>query len=179
MSSEYILQIIYLFLPAGFANMAPVIFKWIPFLNYPVDFNKKFKGNIIFGSHKTYRGFFFGILTAILVTYIQKICYLNTLEYNLIDYSKINIILFGFLVGFGALFGDLIRSFFKRRMNTQPGKPWFPFDQIDWVIGSWLFILIYIDNSLKIIFTAIILSLILHPLVNYIGYLLKFKKNKF
>ena len=64
-------------------------------------------------------------------------------------------------------------------MNTQPGKPWFPFDQIDWVIGSWLFILIYIDNSLKIIFTAIILSLILHPLVNYIGYLLKFKKNKF
>ena len=179
MSSEYILQIIYLFLPAGFANMAPVIFKWIPFLNYPVDFNKKFKGNIIFGSHKTYRGFFFGILTAILVTYIQKICYLNTLEYNLIDYSKVNIIVLGFLMGFGALFGDLIRSFFKRRRNIQPGGAWFPFDQIDWVVGSWLFVLIYIDHYWNIIFIALALAIFAHPLVNYLGYLLRLKKNKF
>lgn len=35
---KILLQTFWLFLPAGFANMAPVLFKWFPFFGYPVDF---------------------------------------------------------------------------------------------------------------------------------------------
>ena len=38
-----------------------------------------------------------------------------------------------------ALGGDLIKSLFKRQVDIQPGQPWFPFDQCDWLIGVlWL-----------------------------------------
>ncbi|MBW2992665.1 CDP-archaeol synthase [Candidatus Woesearchaeota archaeon] len=175
----YLISIFWFLLPAGFSNMAPVFFKKFNFLNIPVDFNKTFRNKPIFGKNKTFRGFFFGIILSIIIIYIQKLLYPFMLNYSIIDYTSINIYLLGFLLGFGALFGDLIKSFFKRQLNIAPGKPWIPFDQIDWVIGSLLFSLLYINISLDIILISILLFGIIHPLVNYIGYLLKIKKNKF
>ena len=102
-----ILEALYLMLPAYFANMAPVFFKKVNFLNYPVDFGKKIKGKRILGSHKTFRGFFFGIILAIIVAYVQS---LISAEVALVDYS--NWALIGFLLGFGALLGDSVKSFF-------------------------------------------------------------------
>lgn len=176
---EIIIQTFWLLLPAGFANMAPVLFKWIPFINHPVDFNKKFRDKPIFGKNKTYRGFLFGILTAILIVFIQKNLYEYTSSISLINYSEINVFLLGFLMGFGALFGDLIESFFKRQMGIDSGKPWFPFDQTDWVIGSLIFAVFYVNIEIKIIAVSILLFGILHPIINLIGYYLGIKKNKF
>lgn len=176
---DIIIQTFWLLLPAGFANMAPVLFKWIPFINYPVDFNRKFRNKPIFGKNKTYRGFLFGILTAILIVFIQKNLYESTSSISLINYSEINVFLLGFLMGFGALFGDLIESFFKRQIGIGPGKPWFPFDQTDWVIGSLIFSAFYIHIEIKIMVVSILLFGILHPIINLIGYYLGIKKNKF
>ena len=78
---DIIIQTFWLLLPAGFANMAPVLFKWIPLMNYPVDYNKKFRDKPVFGKNKTYRGFLFGILIAILVVFIQKNFFLNNPPY--------------------------------------------------------------------------------------------------
>ncbi len=177
--STIIIQVFWLFLPAGFANMAPVLFSRVNFLNYPVDFNKKYKGQPLFGKHKTYRGFFFGILLSILVVYIQKIAYNSMLSYSLIDYANANILLVGFLFGFGALFGDLIKSFFKRRINLKPGNQWIPFDQTDWIIGAIVLISFYIKVPLIHAILALAIGTLIHPAFNYLGYLLKFKKNQF
>ncbi|MEM3153941.1 MAG: CDP-archaeol synthase, partial [Candidatus Woesearchaeota archaeon] len=38
--------------------------------------------------------------------------------------------------GIGALLGDSIKSFFKRRLGILPGRPWIPFDQVDYAIGA-------------------------------------------
>lgn len=176
---EYLIQITWFFLPAGFANMAPVLFKWIPLLDLPVDNNLKIKDKLIFGPHKTYRGFFFAILLALLVINLQRILYPVMKNYSIINYEIVNIWLLGFLMGFGALFGDLVRSFIKRRFNIPPGKLWFPWDQLDWVVGTILFTQWYVKIPWSIILTALVLSLIIHPLVNYLGYLLKMKHNKF
>jgi CDP-2,3-bis-(O-geranylgeranyl)-sn-glycerol synthase len=168
-----IVQAFWLLLPAGFANMAPVLFKRIDFLNYPVDFNKKLFGKPILGANKTFRGFFFGTIIGIIVVYLESLFALD----NFVGYS--NIILIGFLLGFGALFGDLVKSFFKRQMNIQPGKSFIPFDQIDWVVGSLVFISFYSIVSWQIILTSILLFGLLHPIINLVGYWMKLKKNKF
>jgi CDP-2,3-bis-(O-geranylgeranyl)-sn-glycerol synthase len=176
--TKVLIQIIYFFLPAALANMSPVIFKSIPFLNYPIDLNIRFKEKPLFGENKTYRGFFFGILIAIFTVYIQKILYPYMTIISLINYNEINIFLLGFLLGFGALFGDLLKSFFKRRLSIKPGQSWIPFDQIDWVIGAILLINLYINLSFKEILISIILLGSLHPLVNILSYTLKIQKNK-
>jgi len=174
-----IIQTFWLLLPSGFANMSPVLFRRIPFLNYPIDFGKKAGGVPIFGENKTYRGFFFGILIAILIVFIQKNTYTYTGKISLINYLEVNVYLLGFLLGFGALFGDLIKSFFKRRVGIKSGKSWPLFDQIDWVIGSLLFANFYITISWEIIIISILLFGALHPIINLIGYYLGIKKNKF
>ena len=109
-------------LPAYFANMAPVIAKKINFLKVPLDFGKKISNKPIFGKNKTFRGLVFGVLFAVIIAYIQYIFdnYGIFMDLPLTDYS--NWLLLGFLMGFGAIFGDLVKSFIKRRLNYDPGK---------------------------------------------------------
>ena len=162
-----ILEALYFALPIYFANMTPVFSRKLNLFNIPV--NKK-----LFGSHKTYQGFIFGILVAIIVVFIQ---FKLKLSINLLDYS--DFLLIGFLLGFGTLTGDLIKSYFKRRLKLKPGKPWIPFDQLDFLIGGLLFIsLIYIP-SLKIIITLLIITPIGHIIINHIGYYLGLRKVKY
>src|SRR5437773_6411567 len=44
--------------------------------------------------------------------------------------------LLGVLFGAGAMAGDSAKSFFKRRLGVEPGRPWIPFDQLDFVLGA-------------------------------------------
>lgn len=174
----YIAQIFWLFFPAGLANMAPVLFKWIPF-DTPIDFDKTWRGKVIFGPHKTYRGFIVGILSAIAFLYLQKVLALSMPNFVMIDYNTVNLWLLGFLMGFGALFGDLLSSFFKRQVGIAPGKAWVPVDQIDWSITAIALTALYISISWKDAITAFVLSFIFHPICNYLAYVLRIKKNKF
>ncbi|MBU0577106.1 CDP-archaeol synthase [Patescibacteria group bacterium] len=176
---EIFMQAVWLILPAGVANMAPVLFKWLPLFNVPVDFGARFRGQPLFGAHKTYRGFLAGIFMAVLVVYIQQLLYPQMTAYSLINYSEINIWYVGFLLGFGALFGDMIESFFKRQVGIASGKSWAPFDQIDWILGGLIFISFCQIISWKVWIAAILLFGLLHPIVNLIGYYLGVKKNKF
>ena len=102
-----VLQVFYFMLPAYFANMAPVIVKnMFKKLAFPIDFNKKIKNEPIFGKNKTFRGLIFGVGFAIIIAYIQFLLFNNNIfnDLPLVDYS--NWLLIGFLMGFGAIFGD-------------------------------------------------------------------------
>ena len=133
---EILLKAIYFMFPVYFANMAPVIYKKIPFLAYPLDLGKKFKNKRIFDSHKTFRGLFFGVLAGMILAYIQF--QLSGFEFfdniSVINYS--NWIMIGGLMGFGAIAGDAVESFFKRQRGIRAGERWIPFDQLDFVIGG-------------------------------------------
>lgn len=165
-----ILGILFLFLPAGIANASPVLFKRVSFLNYPVC--EKF-----LGSHKTWRGLFFGVVMATLAVYIQTKIQIPE-KFTLMDYAEINPLILGPLLGAGALIGDMIESFFKRKIGIAPGKPWVPFDQIDWIAAAALFSLPYTDLRLADAFVAIIIFGLLHPIFNLISYFLKLQKVK-
>lgn len=171
----FVLQCFYFMLPAYLANMAPVIVKdWCKWMAVPVDF-----GNNIFGKNKTYRGLLFGVLFGIIVAYIQFLLYnywgiFQSLSF--VDYS--NWLLLGFLFGFGALFGDMVESFVKRRIGIESGQRFVPWDQLDFVIGSLVLAGIVVDITWrKILFIAII-SVIGHILVNHSAYYLGIRKEK-
>lgn len=159
--------------------MSPVIFKFVKFLDYPVDFGKKINNKPIFGQHKTYRGLFFGILVSIFIVFLQNIFYPKTQQISLLDYSASNFWVLGFLLGFGALFGDLAKSFLKRQFGILPGQPWVPFDQIDWIIGAIVFTYFYTSLKIADIALVIVIFGLLHPIANLLGFYLKIKKNRF
>lgn len=177
-----LLSVLWFFVPAYLANMAPVFasrFAWWEFLNTPVDFAYKYKGEFLFGSHKTWRGFAVGILWATFGVIFQYLMYEQRgflYSISLIDYSAHSLLLLGFLFGFGALFGDLMKSFFKRRMKIGSGKKFIPFDQLDYTIGTLLFLSPVIFPGWAFVATALLLNFLLHILANGIGFVLKIKK---
>lgn len=176
---ENFIIIIWFFLPAGVANMAAAISRYLPILNYPVDFNKTINGRLILGAHKTYRGLVFGMIAAVACVYMQRYFYSSLSAYSIVDYTQANIWQFGLLIGAGAMIGDLARSFIKRRRGIPPGQPWFPYDQIDWILGAIIFVYWYRAIPIWMILLAPVLAIIIHPLVNYICYLSGLQKNKF
>lgn len=175
----FILACLYFMLPAYFANMAPIIVKGsFSWLKIPMDFNKKFDKYTFFGKNKTFRGLIFGVLFGIITTYIQYTLYdFGYLrEYSLTNYSDWLVI--GFLMGLGAIIGDLVESFFKRRLDIKPGKPLIPFDQIDFIIGALIFIYPLYQIGLIKVLTILFLSFFLHIIVNHSAYYLKIRKEK-
>lgn len=174
-----ILKVIYFMVPAYFANMAPVFFRKFPFLNYPIDFGKNLKTHRIFGDHKTFRGLFVAVLFGMLFFYFQKLLY-GVFFFNkisLINYPEHSIFL-GALLGFGAIFGDLVKSFFKRRKDFKPGKSWIPWDQIDFILGAIIVSLPFLKLTLFEILVLLVITPLLHIGANHIGYYLKIKKSK-
>ena len=175
----FVLKCFYFMLPAYFANMAPVIVKDIlkP-MAVPIDFGMKIGGKEILGKNKTLRGLFFGIIFAIVIAYFQYLLY--SFDYfrglSFIDYS--NWFVVGFLFGFGALLGDMVKSFFKRRANIKPGERLVPWDQLDFVIGSLVFVNMVVSLTWDKVFYIAIISFMGHILVNHAAYYLKIRNEK-
>jgi CDP-2,3-bis-(O-geranylgeranyl)-sn-glycerol synthase len=93
----------------------------------PIDFGRSWRGKRILGDGKTWRGLLIGVLAGILLGllwfYLSKSSPLNEVYYGVFDF-RITDPFFGFYLGFGALFGDLVKSFFKRQLGKARGSPW-------------------------------------------------------
>ncbi len=173
-----IIESIWFLMPAYVAILFPVLTKNISFLDKPVDLGKKFKGKRIFGKNKTYRGLFFGFLAGMIMTTIQIILFKYSIIQNLswIDYSESGLLI-GVLLSFGALLGDLVKSFFKRRLNIKPSEPWIFFDQADYIFGAILLVsIVYLPNWDRILI-LFITGIIIHFISVWISYLLGIKKH--
>ena len=178
---EYLFFALWFFLPAGVANAAPVFASKIPGLkkwSTPIDFYKKHNDKRILGNNKTWRGLCFGIFAAVITLLLQKYIFAISpwlqSQVSLIDYSNVNLLL-GFALGFGALAGDAIESFFKRQVEIPSGDAWFPFDQIDYIIGGCLFSALVYSLPLLNYLVILIVWFFIHLISSYIGFLLKLK----
>jgi len=117
-------ELVYLMLPAYFANMAAPFAKFWPGRNRPISHRW-------LGDHKTVAGFTLGIVAGVLVAYVQS-CIPWTPE--ALDPS--NWLVVGFAQSVGAMCGDAAKSFIKRRVDIRPGRPWIPADQLDFIVGA-------------------------------------------
>lgn len=171
--TKEILIAFYFTLPAYIGNTFPILIGQVLKLPGGRPINTK-----IFGAHKTWRGFYTAYLGALftLITqfYFQSIPFFA--EISLLDYQQINLFFYAFLFGVGAMTGDLIKSFFKRRIGIKSGDPWFPFDQLDLIIGALLFLAPFYLLPGKYILILVIITPLLHFLTNLTAYFLKIKK---
>jgi CDP-2,3-bis-(O-geranylgeranyl)-sn-glycerol synthase len=133
------MDLLYLFIsamsfifPAYCANGAPVLGGG----GTPMDFGKNFiDGRRIFGTNKTFRGFFAGLAVGAAVGVVDCLIF----GYPL---------LFAFLTPLGALLGDLTGAFIKRRLNIAPGGLLPIVDQIDFVVGCFGFCVAFDGDNL-------------------------------
>jgi len=164
------------FLPAAAANGIPVLAALIPGLhklNAPMDFGLHVRGRPLFGKNKTWRGLFTGIIAATLLLWLlQQLALrwhpLGNLMSD-INYTQLHTWLLGPLLGAGALLGDAVESFIKRQLNYPPGKSWFPFDQIDFVIGAIVCTLPYVVLSISQYIWTFVVLMLLHVSFDRIG----------
>ena len=174
----FLVKCFYLMLPAYFANMAPVIVKKINFLAFPVDFGAKLGNEPVFGRNKTFRGFFFGILFAVAIALAQSRLHWLDFFSGISFFGYESWLLFGFLMGLGALAGDLVKSFFKRRLGIKPGDRFVPFDQTDFVIGALVFVMPVFVLTPNIFLATLALSFVLHIIVNHTSFYLGIRNEK-
>lgn len=169
-----ILWALWLFLPAGIANMAPVLVNKLPLVNRwntPMDFGASWRGVRIFGPNKTWRGLVAGTIFAGLFSALQYALYVPHVA------SLSQALLLGGLLGFGALLGDAIASFFKRQRRVPSGASWVPVDQTDYIVGGLLlsYPLLHSWISYTGLLAILLTYTLLHLLVSYIGFRLGLK----
>ena len=170
-----LLTAIWFLLPAAAANAAPVIAAKIPALkrfDMPIDGGRTFRGHDIFGPHKTWRGIISGIIIATILLYVQQQLVIHTgfMSFISIDYAALPVLLLGPAFALGALGGDLLESFAKRRVGISSGKSWFFFDQIDYVIGAIIASLFFVTLPLAHYLWMLLFWFIVHIVVSYIGF---------
>ena len=164
---------LYFIFPAYCANAIPVIFGG----GHPLDAGRTFfDRKPILGSHKTFRGFFSGLVVGTLVGFLQTLLF----QYVLSQYDahfQYNVLL-GFMLSLGALVGDLAESFIKRRLDLPPGSSLPIADQLDFVAGAFLFSLPVLPPSLLTILIIVIVTPPIHLLTNFFANLFGVKRKR-
>jgi CDP-2,3-bis-(O-geranylgeranyl)-sn-glycerol synthase len=144
---------------------------------YPIDQGKLYSdGNRILGDGKTWSGLFGGTIGGMVVGYGLALF----TDYYIWGPKAFSIF---FLLSFGALFGDMTASFYKRRLNLQRGDKFALLDMYDFIFMSLLLCLIFqrdwllswILDGWVPLFTILVLTPFLHRGVNIIGYKLGVK----
>ncbi|HEV7423915.1 MAG TPA: phosphatidylglycerophosphatase A [Candidatus Paceibacterota bacterium] len=148
------------------ANMTPVLLRGIKRFEKPISTE-------IFGQNKTWRGLFGGILAGTFFYYIfSKIGLIGS------NQNINSIIAIGFLLSFGALSGDLVKSYLKRKIGIPEGESWIPFDQIDYVLGVIIVTYPIYHYPLRQTILMLIIGGILSALAHRAGYIMKMINTK-
>ncbi|HEU4913993.1 MAG TPA: CDP-archaeol synthase [Candidatus Saccharimonadales bacterium] len=183
---DTILFALWFFIPAGIANMTPVPVAKLPGLrnlSAPLDFGATIGGQRIFGAHKTWRGLVAGIAAATLTVWAQQWL---VREYGWFvasaadeGYLSLNGWLLGPALAVGALGGDAVKSFFKRRRNIVPGSVWLPYDLIDHIIGAAILALPFVFFAWWVYPVVVVLWLFANLGISYAAYLAHIKERPF
>ena len=174
---DLIILSIWLMLPAYIANPAAALLG----NGRPIDMGKNFTDNKrILGDGKTIRGFILGSLCGAIIGLLQ-IWLAPSIAPYLSAYVSGDLLMHTSYLALltmpvGALLGDLVKSFFKRRLGFERGAMMPVADQLDFVFGAWV-LTYFLDSAwfmanfnLSIIVTVILITPILHLATNFIGF---------
>ncbi len=173
-------QALFFFLPSYIGNAAPVLLNqlgWFEALKKPIDGGVQLGGNDLFGKTKTWRGLLGGAVAGALIAGLQMALYVwvpDTQGWFLFSYDSFGILGFGFLLGLGEGLGDLLKSFFKRRLGKKSSAPFFPFDQMSF-LGALALGSLYYVPSVEHIGVIVVFSLFIPVCANIIAYKLGWK----
>lgn len=169
-------------LPAWIANATPVLGGG----GRAIDGGRFYRdGRRILGDGKTIRGFIVGIIFGVLTGLGQMLAapYLHpilaqfvtvTPEMEMILYMQMPVVV---LLSLGALTGDIVGSFIKRRVDIKSGNPSPFMDQLGFIIMALIFVYPIIQPGPIYVVILILITLGIHWISNALGYLLGLKKN--
>ena len=172
MALEAIPQALWFFLPAFVANPMAVVFGGGP----PIDFGRRLAdGERILGDGKTWRGLVGGTLSGGILGFLLSLPSPSSWSFGSPEAA------FGVsaLLAFGALLGDLVGAFLKRRMHKPRGAKAPGLDQYDFVAGALLVSLLipawsiprfFSGDALLGLASIIVITPALHRAVNLVGY---------
>ncbi len=175
---------LWLFLPAMLPNSAAVVFGG----ETKMDFGKSWRGKRIFGDGKSWRGFFGGAFSGVVLGLILiGVAALFGSDDNYWGFgpfwSNVGVLL---CLSFGAVLGDLCAAFIKRRMGLARGAKAPILDQYDFVIGAFLVTALFFPDwvyanfiegwHLAALILIIVLMFAIHRGANIIGYRMGLKK---
>jgi len=151
------LTTIWLFFPAYVANATPVLLHG----GGPVDGGRIWgDGRRILGDHKTVFGCISGVAAGTAFGIVQG----NPVQ--------------SFLFSLGAILGDLVFAFTKRRIGLPPGAPWPVGDQVGFIIVAiTLGSLVEPRPSLEQDVALLLTTIPVHYLSNIIAWFLRWKKD--
>jgi len=148
--------------PAYFANAAPLVLGG----GASLDGGRRLAdGRPIFGPHKTVRGVIAGIVVGTLIGLAE----------SLVDPRLATA---GFMIALGAVLGDLLGAFVKRRLNLEPGKAFPVLDQLDFILGSVVLGYPFFQVGLISILLVVVVTPPIHLATNYGAYRLGIKKTR-
>lgn len=184
-------SVIFIF-PAFLANGAPTILGKGKHLNAPIDGGRLWKDNKrILGDGKTIRGFVSGVVCGMISSVViiilasnsgYHLAYMNyftegilnkmllAVDVNLGDNGIVLGSLVGFLLGSGALVGDIIGSFIKRRSGLQRGESYPFMDQLGFLIIALIVVYVVIPWPLIWLIILLPITLSLHIGLNMLSY---------
>ena len=148
--------------PSYVANAAPLLLG----AGRTLDGGRKLSdGQPIFGSHKTVRGVFAGVIAGTLVG----------LGESLVDPR---LVLGGFMIALGSVLGDLLGAFIKRRLRVEPGRAFPILDQLDFILGGLLLGYAFFPIPAISAILVVIVTPPIHLGTNYGAYLLGIKRTR-
>ncbi|WP_286856664.1 CDP-2,3-bis-(O-geranylgeranyl)-sn-glycerol synthase [Methanosaeta sp. UBA356] len=161
----------WLMLPAYVPNNFAAIFGG----GTPLDMGRVFQdGERTLGDGKTFRGTIAGTVCGVLMGLVQnQIAPFLGLPVFGTGFEQLLILL---ALSLGAMLGDIVAAFFKRRLRMKRGAPLVLIDQIDFVIGAWLLTMLiaplwfWHNFTPLIMIIVLIITPILHRITNIIGY---------
>lgn len=174
----YILvEAVWLIIPAYAANgLVPLVRG-----KHPIDGGRNLGKNRIFGDGKTWEGLIFGVVIAFLIALVEMAAY----PYLPLDILPVPLTIvpmsamLGFLLGIGAMMGDLAGSFIKRRFGMKRSEPAPLLDQEDFLIGSLLFASLLVTVKIEWWIMLLVITPVIHWVACIIGYIFKVKKTPY
>jgi len=162
-----ITKILLILIPLYIANSTAMLLGGKTRIDLNTDFIDK---KPLFGEGKTVKGTFFGILAGIVAVLIVNFCFQGNTPI-IPQY-----LWYGSLLAIGAITGDLLGSFIKRRCGIERGKPVFLLDQLDFVVigillGSRICVI-----SIELFVLICLITLVAHKTSNFIAFKFKLKK---
>lgn len=174
---EVVAVAIWVMLPAYVPNNAAVLVGG----GRPIDGGRTLDGKRLLGDGKTWRGTAGGTIAGALVALALNALASSVGSVTLPSFPPLVV----FALPFGAMLGDVVASFVKRRLDRQRGAPVPGLDQLDFVVGALGLTALAAPEWFTETFTLPVLAVVfvatpvLHLGTNAIAYLLGLKNEPY